>query len=328
MKLSVEISTFNRKGILRMVLERLTPQTCPHDQFEVIISDDGSIDGTDAMVEEMKKSMPCTIHYLANEHHGCGGTHNIGIRRATGDIVLMLADDILPSPQLLAEHIQTHEENPEDCAVVMGRLIQSTLLPQTVFQNSWNSRLNSRFPNSTTQQYDYTNFWVSNMSFKREFMLKNGMFREWPPASHEDLELGYRLQQKGMKLIFNPNALGYHHDIETIESLSARSHMFGYNWHLFEEQVPTLWVRKRSGHLKPSDGLGLYLKSLLKKDLQRIFCSRFATFFLWMPLIKKAEVMSSLSPLVPLLTGRVAAYHFHKGLADYKKDSHKNRTVE
>ena len=327
MKLSVEISTFNRKDVLRMVLERLARQTYPHDRFEVVISDDGSTDGTDTVVEAMKNSMPYDIRFFEHPHCGCGGTHNIGIQKAKGDIVLMLADDILPKPQLIEEHMRTHEENPDNSVVVMGRLKQSAELPDTVFQNNWNSILNRRFPNSTIKHYDYTNFWVSNMSFKKDFMLKNGMFREWPAGSHEDLELGYRLQQKGMKLIFNPNALGYHNDSETIESVSSRTHMFGYNWHLFEEQVPTLWARKRSGHIKPSDGLGLYLKCLVKNWFQWIFFNRVTIFSVCIPLIIKAEVMPSLAFLVPFLTGRVASYHFHKGLADYKKDINENRTT-
>ena len=327
MKLSVEISTFNRKDVLRMVLERLARQTYPHNQFEVVISDDGSTDGTGALVEVMKNSMPYDIRFFAHQHCGCGGTHNIGIQQAEGDIVLMLADDILPEPQIIEEHIKTHEENPEDCTFVMGKLTQSMELPQTVFQNFWNSILNRLFPNSTTEQYDYTNFWVSNMSFKKEFMLKHGMFRDWPAASHEDLELGYRLQQKGMKLIFNPNALGYHHDTETIESVCARAYMSGYNWHFFEEQVPTLWVRKRSRHIKPSDGLGLYLKCLAKNWFQWVFFNRVSILSLWIPLIKKAEVMPSLAFLVPFLTGRVASYHFHKGLAGYKKEINENITT-
>ncbi len=323
MKLSVEISTFNRKKVLQMLLEKLACQSYPCDDFEVVISDDGSTDGTAAMVESMKKPMPYTIRFFAHEHYGCGGTHNTGIRQAKGDIVLMLADDILPEPHLIAEHIKTHEENPEECTVVMGRLEQSTELPNTVFQNRWNCILNRLFPDSKEKVSDYTNFWVSNMSFKRDFMLNNGMFREWPAGSHEDLELGYRLQQKGMKLIFNPNAMGYHHDTETIETVSARARMFGYNWHFFEEHVPTLWVRKRSGHIRPSDGLGLYLQCVFKNGLRRILFHRLSVCYLWLPLIRKAQVFRPLAFMVPFLTGKVASYHFRRGMADYKKDERK-----
>lgn len=327
MKLSVEISTYNRKEVLRMVLERLADQTYPHDQFEVVISDDGSSDNTEAIVEEMREKMPYDIRFFTHPHCGCGGTHNIGIQQAKGNIVLMLADDILPSPQLIEEHMRIHEEKPDNSVVVMGRLKQFEELPDTVFQNNWNSILNRLFPNSTSEQYDYTNFWVSNMSFKKKFMLENGMFREWPAGSHEDLELGYRLQQKGMKLIFNPNALGYHNDIETVESVSSRTHMFGYNWHLFEEQVPTLWVRKRSGHVRPSDGLGIYLKCLAKNWFQRIFFNRVSIFSVYIPLIKKAEGMPSLAFLVPFLTGRIVRYHFQMGAADYKKDHRQGKAT-
>jgi glycosyltransferase involved in cell wall biosynthesis len=317
MKLSVEISTYNRKDVLRLVLDRLAKQTCPFEEFEVVISDDGSTDGTSEMINAVKDSMPYTIRYLANEHRGCGYTHNRGIRAAKGDIILMLADDLLPEPQLIQEHMLAHKDNPESAVFVVGKLKQSPELSQTAIHKNWDP-ITGRDPEGK-MTLSYRDFWVSNISFKKNFMLENGMFCEWPAASHEDLELGYRLEQKGAKLIFIPQALGYHYHAITIKSLSARNYMFGYNWHYLQDHVPDLWIRLRAGNVRLADGLGVYLISRMEMVLTRIFINKFTISFLTIPLLQKAEHNRLIVPMVPILRKVLLYYSFHKGRRDYEK---------
>ncbi|HSJ85789.1 MAG TPA: glycosyltransferase, partial [Anaerolineales bacterium] len=47
---SVIIPTYNRKHLLRETLNSIAQQTQPNDNFEVIVVDDGSTDGTAAIV--------------------------------------------------------------------------------------------------------------------------------------------------------------------------------------------------------------------------------------------------------------------------------------
>ena len=317
MMLSVEISTYNRKDVLRMVLERLSRQTYPADGFEVVVADDGSTDGTAGLVESIRHRLPYSLSYFNDGHHGCGYTHNLGITRAKGDIVLMLADDILPEPRLLEEHMLTHAANPDPSVFVVGKLRQSADLPGTVFQRCWDP-ITGRDPEGKTA-LGYTDFWVSNISFKRDFMLRNGMFVDLPAASHEDIELGYRLQRKGMRLVFNKKALGYHHHPETIESVSARSYRHGYNWPHFESHVPELWIRARSGNISLKDGTALYLTTLIKGMLRKVVINKFLISSIALPVIRKAEEMPALSFAVPFLMMKVASYHFQRGLDDSKK---------
>ncbi|MDH4099005.1 MAG: glycosyltransferase family 2 protein [Nitrospirota bacterium] len=317
MKVSVEISTYNRKDVLEMVLARLAKQSYSLENVEVVISDDGSSDGTDRFIEQFKEQVPFHLHYARGDHQGVGATHNRGIRLATGDIVIMLADDILAVPELLEQHVRIHEANPEENVVVVGRLCQSGELPKTAFQRNWNP-IAGRGPEGKSN-LDYTDFWVSNISFKRTFMLENGMFRNWPAGSHEDLDLGYRLQRKGMKLIYNPEATGYHHHAETIESTSARAYMHGFNWYHVEKEIDDVRIRVKTGRVCFSDGLYIYGQTLLKHTLRRLFVNRFTAIGIAMPLVWKAEKMSFIEPFVPFLSGKILSYYFHKGYMDHKK---------
>ncbi len=318
MQLSVEISTYNRKDVLRMVLEGLSRQTYPTGQYEVVVSDDGSTDGTTEMVRGMQQTVPYSLRLLANRHRGCGHTHNAGILAAAGETVLMLADDILPTPRLLEEHMRFHAEHPDPSVAIVGRLAQSESLPQTTFQKAWDRVINGFLP-VDVQEMDYTNFWVSNLSFKRDFMIRHGMFLDLPAGSHEDLELGYRLQRRGLRLIFNPRAVGYHHHAETIQSVSARSYVHGYHWHFLEERVPEVAVRIRSGHVGVADGVGVALTCLLRQFARTLFVNRVVIKSVVIPLIERSESVPSMAFLVPFLSRKVASYHFRRGLGDYRR---------
>ena len=315
---SVEISSYNRGHILRLVLDRLAEQTYPADRFEVVVSDDGSTDGTPEWIAEHAARTPYRLELVTNDHAGCGITHNNGILRARGDVVLMIADDVLPTRRLLEEHARMHERHPDPAVGVVGRLEQSPLLPQTPFQKTWNRLVTGLFPRNRVE-LDYRDFWVNNLSFKKDFMVRNGMFRSWPAASHEDLELGYRLQQNGMRLLFCDAALAYHHHPETIDSVVRRSYAHGYQWQLFESHVPDAWVRARSGNFQPGDGAAARWRFRARNLARSALFNRLTVPTVVVPLIRKSQTHTWLAPLVDLSTAKVSSHYFRRGIVDRRR---------
>lgn len=321
MFLSVEISSYNRGDILLQGLARLAQQTLPADRFEVVVSDDGSTNDTPDRVEAFAKTAPYALRVLRNAHAGCGMTHNAGIRAARGELVLMMADDVLPTPRMLEEHVRLHERHPEENVGVVGRQEQSPMLPQTPLQRFWDRVVNElHFARPRNRlELDYRDFWVNNLSFKKDFMLRHGMFHSWPPASHEDLELGYRLQTCGMRLLFCEDALAYHHHPETIDSVSRRSYAQGYHWRLFEKHVPDLWIRRRSGNFRPGDGIEPRLRFWSRNAARAALFNGLTVPTLVAPMIRKSDSAGWLAPLVPLCAGKVASYYFRKGYLDSRR---------
>jgi glycosyltransferase involved in cell wall biosynthesis len=316
--LSVEISSYNRGHILRLVLDRLAQQTYPADSFEVIVADDGSSDGTPERIRDYAAHAPYHLELIRNDHAGPGVTHNTGILQARGSIVLMIADDVLPSPRLLEEHARMHESHPEQSVGVIGRLEQSPLLGQTPFQQTWNRIVDSLFPRDRAE-LDYRDFWVNNLSFKKEFFVRHGMFRAWPPASHEDLELGYRMQHKGLRLLFCDAALAYHHHPETIDSVSRRAYAHGYQWTLFESHVPDAWVRARSGNFRPGDNAAARWRFRLRNSARAALFNRITVPGVVVPLIRKSDTLAWLAPVVRLCTAKVSSYYFRRGVLDRRR---------
>jgi glycosyltransferase involved in cell wall biosynthesis len=102
-RVSVVISTYNRASGLRSVLEGLRRQT--HDDFEAIVVNGPSTDGTAAVLAEYADRVrigDCAEQSLTR-------SRNIGISMASGEVVAFIDDDALPEPTWLADLLSGYD---------------------------------------------------------------------------------------------------------------------------------------------------------------------------------------------------------------------------
>ncbi len=92
---SVIIPTFNRKERLIECLQSLEAQTYPKENFEVIIVDDGSSDGTEEAIQKFKCDSKLSVVYLKQNNSGPGSARNLAASKARGDILAFTEDDVL-----------------------------------------------------------------------------------------------------------------------------------------------------------------------------------------------------------------------------------------
>ena len=118
--ITVVIPTYNRKEILRKCLAALFDQTLPKDDYEIVIVDDGSTDGTGEMVKAVAEDAPCGVRYFQQENRGPAAARNAGIRNAKGQIILFAGDDSIATPILLEEHADWHRRYPNPNMAVLG----------------------------------------------------------------------------------------------------------------------------------------------------------------------------------------------------------------
>jgi len=91
MKLSVVIPTYNEKIELEECIESLGAQTYP--DFEIIVVDDGSTDGTSTILKNLKISLP-NFTYYDEKHGGAGMARNLGAKHAKGHILVFVDADM------------------------------------------------------------------------------------------------------------------------------------------------------------------------------------------------------------------------------------------
>lgn len=101
MFLSIIIPLYNTEDYIEECLDSVLAASIPKEDYEVIVIDDGSTDGSKALVEAYQnKHAGFNIKLHSQENRGLGAARNIGIEKAKGDYLYFLdSDDRLRSPE-------------------------------------------------------------------------------------------------------------------------------------------------------------------------------------------------------------------------------------
>jgi glycosyltransferase involved in cell wall biosynthesis len=230
-EISVIIPTFNRKERLESTILAYERQSLAANRFELIIVDDGSSDGTGAMIEDLKRAVSLKIIYHRQENRGPAAARNWAIANARSEIVLLTGDDIVPSRDMLEEHLKFHKRFSEKSKAILGHIDWLPQVQVTPLMLHVTKARGFQFGFHLIKNPENVSFWffyTSNISLKRSFVLDNGLFdTSFTYAAHEDVELGYRLQKKGLRIVYNPQAKGYHDHPITLESFCKRQYRVG-----------------------------------------------------------------------------------------------------
>ncbi|KFI32724.1 glycosyl transferase [Haematobacter missouriensis] len=212
--ISIIIPTYNRKDALKRCLDALRKQVLHNAKFEVLVIDDGSAEAIQPPVQEYA---PIRITCIRQKQAGANAARNRGLSEARAPIVLFLNDDTIAEPDLLARHLALHDRFPEEEVAVLGRM---TIHPDFAANPLSPLHHDASFaPLAGRQEVDWTAFFTCNLSVKAAFLARHGRFDEtlrW----HEDIELGQRLAPHGLRLLYAPEALGYHwHSLDETQFL-------------------------------------------------------------------------------------------------------------
>jgi glycosyltransferase involved in cell wall biosynthesis len=219
--LSVIIPTYNRERILAKALEGYLAQSSPQLIHELLVVDDGSTDETERMVGRFIRRSQFTIRYVRQANKGPAAARNFGIREAKSKVVLFTDSDIVPSRNLVAQHMDWHNRNPKVSTAVLGYVTWPSDVNVTPFMR-WYGEEGALFGyrrlRGKREVDDFHFFYTCNLSLKVDFLRSCGRFdEEFKSAAYEDSELGYRLGKCGLQLLYNSAALGYHYQFFSFE---------------------------------------------------------------------------------------------------------------
>ncbi|MBQ4814209.1 hypothetical protein A7985_23930 [Pseudoalteromonas luteoviolacea] len=243
--ISVIIPTYNRRELLKRTLDSLCNQILDTKNYEVIIVDDGSSDGTGEMVAAYKGS--ANIHYLYQPDEGfqVAKARNKGLSRACFDVVLFLDCGMLAHPLLLSSHLDRHNKTNNLVLIGMSygieavELSECDLIKSTVAENDISTVFELFSKNHQLMdcrgrffaEFDYdlalfnapwVVFWTSCISVSRCDVERVGGYDEnFCAWGGEDVDLGYRLYHHGCKFVLDQSLLTIHYphekDIENKE---------------------------------------------------------------------------------------------------------------
>lgn len=218
MKLSIIIASYNRAESLRGFMEQLVHQVVPAGvEWEVLILDNNSTDGTRAAIGPLLEGDPERFKYTLERRQGKSLSLNTGISEASGDVLVFTDDDCIPDPHWLATIAQEFASDP-DLAVIGGRveLYDKQDRPVSIRTGTERTLI------STTDDL-FLRLIGCNMAIHRKVF---EVVSEFDPylgpgtklPAMEDLDFLYRVFQKKLKIVYSPDVLVYHNHGRTTDA--------------------------------------------------------------------------------------------------------------
>jgi glycosyltransferase involved in cell wall biosynthesis len=222
---SVILCTYNRRNFVLAALASLRRQTLSCEDFEVIVVDNGSQDGTTGAVSsyvqmEQKQGNSSEnswqVQCLSEPRNGLAHARNTGLLAATGEIAVFIDDDTLVEPHMLERLQRTYEETDADAVGMRVTLHWDVVAPHWMVSElletlGYFSPETQRFQLASDDHFASSGFSVKmvalrSINYFTPFLSKRADL----PASTEVADLCLRLHEAGYTLWYEPEALLLH----------------------------------------------------------------------------------------------------------------------
>ncbi|MFC1698592.1 glycosyltransferase [Candidatus Omnitrophota bacterium] len=223
-KASIIIPTYNRQEELKELLISLEGQTYPREEFEIIIIDDGSTDGTkDAVARYIADHKDCAILYHRQENAGPAAARNKGIQMSRGKLLLFTDTDCVAPPEWI-EKITEPLWNNHDVGITGGPDTVSKDAPFLIrcinyLMTSFFTTGGIRGGKLRLTEFSPRSF---NMAVKKEVFDKTGKFLYQKYA--EDTLLSEKTKKAGYRSLYCHEAFVYHFRRDRIMSFLKQVH--------------------------------------------------------------------------------------------------------
>jgi len=205
---SVVIATYRREAVLCDTIRQVLSE--PYENKELVV-----IDQTPRHTDETREYLETVaekIRYIQRDRPNLTEAENLGIREASGEILLFLDDDVAFEPGLIAAHVRNYRDGA--VAGVTGLVLERGRTPTTRLSRVCrNTRLGYLF-----FRHDYAarcrvpNVAEGNMSFRRRVLVDVGLiderFRE--NAYLWGMDLAVRVAKTGGRIVHDPTAAVIH----------------------------------------------------------------------------------------------------------------------
>jgi GT2 family glycosyltransferase len=224
----VVIANWNRKELLRASLDSLARQT--YRSFEVVVVDNGSTDGSSAMVEEMAKIFPVPLRLIANAvNMGFCAANNQGIFSTDAELVALLNNDAEAEPGWL-QALEHAIRQGKDIGMAASKVLvweDPTRIDKCGHLIYPDGQNRGRGSGQTDHgQFNRTEevLWPDGCAamYRRAMLEDVGGFDEDFFAYADDAELGLRARWAGWRCLYTPDAVVRHHRGATLGLGSAR----------------------------------------------------------------------------------------------------------
>lgn len=225
-KVSFLLCSYNRAEKVEQCLSALKSQSVSVDSYEVVCINDGSTDLTGEKMLSYLQTHP-GIYVEHDRNRALAAARNTAIKASRGELLAFINDDTYPTQNFVEEHLKTHEARVGESIAVFGvipfidslrnRLFSRMLIERNLYFSFTGKEENKVYP--------FWNFITGNLSVPRRVFLENDIWFDetFLRYGFEDIECGYRLCEKGLRIFHNPRAEVIHDHKITIENYVTRA---------------------------------------------------------------------------------------------------------
>jgi GT2 family glycosyltransferase len=216
MKISVIVTNWNGLPLLKKNLETII-QKSPEAQ-EIILADDASQDESIAFIKKLKNKYHKLKIITHKQNIGFGSNSNDSVKKAKGDLIVLLNNDILPHPKYISNTLK-HFSNPKVFGVGFAEAGHENWA-----RFFWKNGYLQHQPGTTGINKTHISGWVSgggSIIRKSLFQKLGGFDPVYKPFYSEDLDLGYRAWKSGYSLLWEPKAVVEHKHEATMSKFSV-----------------------------------------------------------------------------------------------------------
>ena len=212
-RISVVVCTYNGSGTILDCLRGI--QRLDYPAIEVIIVDDGSTDDT----ARFARQFPFKV--ISISHLGLSTARNVGLQNASGEIVAYIDDDAWPDPNWLTYLALTFRD--ETCAGAGGpnNRPPGESMVSDCAADSPGGPIHVMLTDVEAEHLP-----GCNMAFRREALVAVGGFNPVFHTAGDDVDLCWRMQSAGLKLVFSPAAVVWHRAPQSV--VAYWNQQFGY----------------------------------------------------------------------------------------------------
>jgi GT2 family glycosyltransferase len=224
-RISVIVCTYNGARTLRQCLDGLTSLDYPN--YEVIVVNDGSTDGT----ADISRDYP--VRLINQPNQGLSAARNVGLAASEGEIVAYVDDDAYP-----------HRYWLRYLAAAFGRSahvgIGGPNLPPAgdgfvaeCVANAPGNPIHVLLSDEVAEHIP-----GCNMAYRKEALLAIGGFDPRFRAAGDDVDICWRLQDRGWTIGFCPTAMVWHHRRKSLRAFWKQQYGYGKAEAQLEDKWP------------------------------------------------------------------------------------------
>jgi glycosyltransferase involved in cell wall biosynthesis len=238
---AVVIPTQNRWDVLERTIAGLRAQSVTGFEIVVVI-DEGA---------ELPPFLSGT-HIVNRTRRGVSAARNDGVKATDRPLIVFLGDDTIPEAGFMERHLEMHRRHPEIEVGVLGDVHWAPEVARGRLQR-WLDWSGTQFEYHTIvgEEAGWGRLYTSNVSLKRELYLKVGGLDEEFVFGYEDIDLGLRLHQVGLRLLYEPRARVSHVHRYEWPAIQRRFRLVGGGEYLMVRKhpdFPPYFLKKLRSH--------------------------------------------------------------------------------